>query len=67
MGRLWPKRYSAKGIKSITMLAAAEPEMLSLIPGVGETMAKQWIEDAGKLLDQRGKQQENLRLQYGEI
>jgi len=41
----------SKGIKSITMLAAAEPEVLSAIPGVGETMAKQWIEDAGKLLD----------------
>ncbi len=40
-----------KGIKSIAMLAVAEPEMLSSIPGVGEAMAKQWIEDAGKILD----------------
>ncbi len=41
-----------KGIKSISMLAAAEPEILTSIPGVSETMAKQWIEDAGKILDQ---------------
>lgn len=40
-----------KGIKSISMLAVAEPEMLSSIPGVSESMAKQWIEDAGKILD----------------
>ena len=40
-----------KGIKSIAMLAAAEPEILSSIPGISETTAKQWIEDAGKILD----------------
>jgi N utilization substance protein A len=40
-----------KGIKSISMLAAADLELLSSIPGVSETMAKQWIEDAGKILD----------------
>jgi transcription termination/antitermination protein NusA len=40
-----------KGIKSISMLAATDPEILSSIPGVSETMAKQWIEDAGKILD----------------
>jgi len=41
-----------KGIKSIAMLAAAEPEVLSSIPGVSEATAKQWIEDAGKILDE---------------
>ena len=40
-----------KGIKSIAMLAAADPEILSSIPGISETTAKQWIEDAGKILD----------------
>ncbi|MEN6330657.1 MAG: transcription termination factor NusA [Smithella sp.] len=40
-----------KGIKSIAMLAATEPEVLSSIPGISETTAKQWIEDAGKILD----------------
>jgi len=40
-----------KGIKSISMLAVAEPEILSSIPGVSEAMAQQWIEDAGKILD----------------
>lgn len=41
-----------KGIKSIAMLAAVEPEALSTIPGVSEATAKQWIEDAGKILDE---------------
>jgi N utilization substance protein A len=41
-----------KGIKSIAMLAAVEPEALSSIPGVSEATAKQWIEDAGKILDE---------------
>ncbi|MEN6375221.1 MAG: transcription termination factor NusA [Smithella sp.] len=40
-----------KGIKSISMLAVAEPEILTSIPGISETMAKQWVEDAGKILD----------------
>jgi N utilization substance protein A len=41
-----------KGIKSIAMVAAAEPELLSSIPGVGEKTARQWIESAGKILDE---------------
>jgi N utilization substance protein A len=45
------KLYS-KGIKSIAMIAAAEPETLSAIPGVGEKTALQWIEEAGKILDE---------------
>ncbi len=32
------------------MVAAAEPEALSQIPGVGEKTALQWIETAGKIL-----------------
>jgi N utilization substance protein A len=39
-----------KGIKSIAMVAAAEPELLSSIPGVGEKTARQWIETAGRIL-----------------
>ncbi len=40
-----------KGIKSIAMLAVSEPEALTSIPGVDETTAKKWIEEAGKILD----------------
>jgi Holliday junction resolvasome RuvABC DNA-binding subunit len=32
------------------MLAVAEPEILSSIPGIGEKNAQQWIETAGKIL-----------------
>lgn len=44
-----------KGIKSIAMLATSEPEVLSSIPGVSEKMAEQWIEQAGKILDEESK------------
>jgi N utilization substance protein A len=39
-----------KGIKSIAMLAVAEPEILSSIPGISEKAAQQWIETAGQIL-----------------
>jgi N utilization substance protein A len=45
------EKLFTKGIKSIAMLAAAEQETLSAIPGVGEQSALQWIEEAGKILD----------------
>lgn len=41
-----------KGIKSIAMVAAAEPELLSSIPGIGEKTALHWIEEAGRILDE---------------
>ncbi|OPY88593.1 MAG: hypothetical protein A4E71_00251 [Smithella sp. PtaU1.Bin162] len=49
------EKLFSKGIKSIAMLATAEPELLSSIPGVGEKMAEQWIEQAGKILDAEAK------------
>ena len=67
IGPAMAEKLFNKGIKSIAMIAAAEPEMLSSIPGVGETMAKQWIEDAGKILDKEANSKRYLRLQYGEI
>ena len=44
------EKLFSKGIKSVAMIAATEPEVLSEIPGVGEKTAKQWIEIAGKIL-----------------
>jgi hypothetical protein len=41
-----------KGIKSIAMLAAVEPEVLSEIPGVGEKTAHEWTEQAVRILDE---------------
>ena len=44
------EKLISKGIKSIAMLAVAEPETLSTIPGISEKAAQQWIETAGKIL-----------------
>ena len=52
VGPAMAEKLFSKGIKSIAMLAAAEPEVLSAIPGIGEKTAQQWIEEAGKLLDE---------------
>jgi transcription termination/antitermination protein NusA len=52
VGPAMAQKLMDKGIKSISMIAATEPELLSSIPGVGEKTALQWIEDAGKLLDE---------------
>jgi len=46
------ERLFSEGLKSITTIAAAEPEMLSAVPGVDEKAAALWIEEAGKLLEQ---------------
>ncbi len=52
VGPAMAEKLFSKGIKSIAMVAAAEPELLSSIPGVGEKTALQWIETAGKILDE---------------
>jgi N utilization substance protein A len=52
VGPAMAQKLADKGIKSIAMVAAAEPELLSSIPGVGEKTALQWIEAAGKILDE---------------
>jgi N utilization substance protein A len=51
IGPAMAEKLFSKGIKSIAMVAAVEPEVLSSIPGVGEKMAQLWIEEAGKILD----------------
>ena len=52
VGPAMAEKLYNKGIKSIAMVAAAEPELLSSIPGVVEKTARQWIEAAGKILDE---------------
>ena len=52
IGPAMAEKLFGKGIKSIAMIAAVEMELLSSIPGVGEKMAQQWIEEAGKILDE---------------
>ncbi|HAR50010.1 transcription elongation factor NusA [Smithella sp. SCADC] len=50
IGPSMAEKLFSKGIKSIAMLAVAEPEILSSIPGISETAAQQWIETAGQIL-----------------
>jgi N utilization substance protein A len=50
IGPAMAEKLISKGIKSIAMLAVAEPETLSTIPGISEKAAQQWIETAGKIL-----------------
>jgi len=50
VGPAMAEKLFSKGIKSIAMVAATEPELLSQIPGIGEKTAQQWIETAGKIL-----------------
>jgi N utilization substance protein A len=52
VGPAMAEKLFNKGVKSIAMVAAAEPELLSSIPGIGEKTARQWIEAAGKILDE---------------
>ncbi|MFZ3055692.1 MAG: transcription termination factor NusA [Smithella sp.] len=50
IGPSMAEKLFSKGIKSIAMLAVAEPDILSSIPGISEKAAQQWIETAGQIL-----------------
>jgi len=50
IGPAMAEKLFSKGIKSIAMLAVAEPEILSSIPGISDKAAQQWIETAGQIL-----------------
>jgi N utilization substance protein A len=50
VGPAMAEKLFSKGIKSVAMIAATEPELLSQIPGIGEKKAQEWIETAGKIL-----------------
>jgi N utilization substance protein A len=46
------ERLFGEGFKSIAMIAAADPDMLSSVQGVDERSASQWIEAAGQIVEQ---------------
>jgi N utilization substance protein A len=52
IGEATAERLFDGGFKSIAMIAAADSDMLSSIQGVSEKSASQWIEAAGKMIDQ---------------
>jgi Holliday junction resolvasome RuvABC DNA-binding subunit len=52
IGDAMAEKLFNEGFKSIAMISAAEPEMLSAIQGVGEKSATQWIEAAVKIIDE---------------
>ncbi len=56
------EKLVSKGIKSIAMLAVAEPEVLSSIPGISEKAAQQWIETAGKILIEEAVNNKKIEL-----
>jgi len=52
VGPAMAEKLFSKGIKSVAMIAATEPELLSQIPGIGEKKAQDLIETAGKILSE---------------
>jgi N utilization substance protein A len=52
VGEATAERLFSEGFKSIAMVAAADPDMLSSVQGVGEKSASQWIEAAGQIIEQ---------------
>jgi N utilization substance protein A len=56
LGPAMAQKLMEQGIKSIAMLAASEPELLSSIPGIGEKTAQHWMEEAGKILEEEAAQ-----------
>jgi N utilization substance protein A len=52
VGETMAERLYGEGFKSVAMIAATDPEMLSSIQGVGEKSASQWIEAAVRLMEE---------------
>ncbi|MFA4916516.1 MAG: transcription termination factor NusA [Syntrophales bacterium] len=52
IGQVTAERLYGEGLKSIAIIAAADPEMLSSFPGVGEKTASLWIKAAGEIINQ---------------
>jgi len=55
IGQVTAERLYREGLKSVATIAAADPEMLSSIPGVGEKTASLWIKEAGKIINEEIK------------
>jgi len=56
VGEATAERLFGEGFKSIAMIAAADPDMLSSLQGVGEKSASQWIEAAGQIIEQETRE-----------
>lgn len=56
VGEATAERLFGEGFKSIAMIAAADPDMLSSVHGVGEKSASQWIEAAGQIVEQETRE-----------
>ncbi len=52
VGEKMAEKLFREGLKSVATVAAADPAMLSSLPGVGERTAAVWIEEAAKIIDQ---------------
>ncbi|MDO8785672.1 MAG: transcription termination factor NusA [Syntrophales bacterium] len=52
IGKVMAERLYKEGLKSVTVIAAADSEMLSSIPGIGEKTAALWIKAAGEIINQ---------------
>lgn len=52
IGKVMAERLYKEGLKSVAVIAAADSEMLSSIPGIGEKTAALWIKEAGEIINQ---------------
>jgi N utilization substance protein A len=52
VGEKMAEKLFREGLKSVATVAAADPAMLSALPGVGERTAAVWIEEAAKIIDE---------------
>jgi N utilization substance protein A len=53
IGEVTAERLYNEGLKSVAMIASADPETLSSIQGVGEKTAAHWIEAATKIIEEK--------------
>jgi Holliday junction resolvasome RuvABC DNA-binding subunit len=52
IGEAMAEKLYNEGFKSVAMIATTDPETLSMIQGVGEKSASQWIEAAVRIIDE---------------
>lgn len=52
MSEEWAAQLYEHGFKTVAALAAADPEVISELPGMDVQVAAQWIEEAGRMITQ---------------
>ncbi|MGD0275187.1 MAG: transcription termination factor NusA [Syntrophales bacterium] len=52
IGEAMAQKLFNEGLKSVAIIAAADAEILSAVPGVGDKLASIWIKEAGNILEQ---------------